>query len=145
MRGANTRVVAPALLVLALLAIWQLYARSGAVDAFILPAPTDVARALWHDRGLLWDNLLVTAQEVGLGVLVDRALEPLAPAHLLGIRRPDHVALAQQRPTCGLARLRRDGGAARRGLRDLREERRCDQDEERGSEPSVMHCSSLRK
>ncbi len=69
MRDVNTRVVLPALLVLALLAIWQLYARSGAVDAFILPAPTDVAQALWRDRGLLWDNLLVTAQEVGLGVL----------------------------------------------------------------------------
>ena len=50
-------------------AIWELYARLGAVDAFILPAPTEVAQALWDDRGLLWDNLLVTAQEVGLGVL----------------------------------------------------------------------------
>jgi putative hydroxymethylpyrimidine transport system permease protein len=69
MRALPARVVAPALLVLALLALWQLYARSGAVDAFILPAPTDIADALWHDRALLWDNLLVTAQEVGLGVL----------------------------------------------------------------------------
>ena len=28
------------------------------------------ATALWDDRGLLWDNFLVTAQEVGLGILV---------------------------------------------------------------------------
>ena len=42
----------------------------GNVDDFILPAPTQVAEALWDDRSLLWHNLLVTAQEVGLGILV---------------------------------------------------------------------------
>jgi NitT/TauT family transport system permease protein/putative hydroxymethylpyrimidine transport system permease protein len=68
--GAIARVVAPALLVLVLLGIWQLYATVGSVDDFILPAPTEVAQAMWQDRALLWDNLLVTAQEVGLGVLV---------------------------------------------------------------------------
>jgi ABC-type nitrate/sulfonate/bicarbonate transport system permease component len=68
--GAVARVVAPALLVLLLLGIWQLYATVGSVDDFILPAPTEVAQAMWEDRALLWDNLLVTAQEVGLGVLV---------------------------------------------------------------------------
>jgi len=68
--GAIARVVAPALLVLALVGIWQLYATVGSVDDFILPAPTEVAQAMWQDRALLWDNLLVTAQEVGLGVLV---------------------------------------------------------------------------
>jgi NitT/TauT family transport system permease protein/putative hydroxymethylpyrimidine transport system permease protein len=67
--GAAARWLPPALLVLALLTIWELYARAGSVDDFILPAPSEVARALWDDRGLLWDNLLVTAQEVGLGVL----------------------------------------------------------------------------
>ena len=59
-----------ALLVLALLGGWEAYARAGGVDALILPAPTAVAQALWDDRGLLWSNLLVTAQEVGLGLLV---------------------------------------------------------------------------
>ncbi len=68
--GVIARVVAPALLGLALLGIWQLYATVGSVDDFILPAPTEVAQAMWQDRALLWDNLLVTAQEVGLGVLV---------------------------------------------------------------------------
>jgi putative hydroxymethylpyrimidine transport system permease protein len=57
-----------ALLALGLLGAWELYARTGAVDDFILPAPTEVAQALWDDRGLLWDNLLVTAQEVVLGL-----------------------------------------------------------------------------
>jgi len=49
---------------------WELYARVGGVDDFILPAPSEIAQALWDDRALLWDNLLVTAQEVALGILV---------------------------------------------------------------------------
>jgi putative hydroxymethylpyrimidine transport system permease protein len=59
-----------ALILLAFLGIWELYARLGPVDAFILPAPDQVASSLWHDRGLLWSNLLVTAQEMVLGLIV---------------------------------------------------------------------------
>jgi ABC-type nitrate/sulfonate/bicarbonate transport system permease component len=58
------------LLVAALVGGWELYADLGGVDDFILPAPSQIATALWDDRGLLWSNLLVTAQEVGLGILV---------------------------------------------------------------------------
>jgi putative hydroxymethylpyrimidine transport system permease protein len=64
------RALAPALLVLGFLGAWQAYADLADVDDFILPAPTEVGRALVDDRALLWDNLLVTAQEVGLGILV---------------------------------------------------------------------------
>jgi ABC-type nitrate/sulfonate/bicarbonate transport system permease component len=53
-----------------LLAAWEAYARSGAVDELLLPAPTQVARSLVDDRALLARNLGVTAQEVGLGLLV---------------------------------------------------------------------------
>lgn len=62
--------IAALLILLVLAGAWEAYARLGNVDDFILPAPTQVADTLWHDRGLLWDNLLVTAQEVGLGILV---------------------------------------------------------------------------
>ncbi|HEX7301099.1 MAG TPA: ABC transporter permease [Solirubrobacteraceae bacterium] len=58
------------LLVAALLGGWELYADVGGVDDFILPAPSQIATALWDDRSLLWSNLLVTGQEVGLGILV---------------------------------------------------------------------------
>lgn len=58
------------LLFLALLAGWQLYVASGAVDRLLLPSPGDIATALWEDRGLLWSNFLVTATEVGLGIAV---------------------------------------------------------------------------
>lgn len=62
--------IAAALILLVLAGAWEAYARLGAVDDFILPAPTQVGQALWDDRALLWDNLLVTAQEVALGILV---------------------------------------------------------------------------
>jgi ABC-type nitrate/sulfonate/bicarbonate transport system permease component len=57
-----------ALVILVLLGGWEAYARLGGIDQFILPAPTQVAQALWDDRGLLADNLLVTGQEVVLGL-----------------------------------------------------------------------------
>ncbi len=57
---------------LALLALligaWEAYCSLSGIDPLVLPAPHEVAQALWEDRGLLWDNLLVTAQEVVLGI-----------------------------------------------------------------------------
>lgn len=63
-----------ALVVLLLAGGWELYARSGAVDDFILPAPSEIAVAGWNDRVLLLDNFWVTAQEVGLGILLSLVL-----------------------------------------------------------------------
>ncbi len=60
--------MAAALVIILLLGGWEAYARLGPIDDFILPAPDQVASSLFHDRGLLWDNLLVTAQEVVLGL-----------------------------------------------------------------------------
>ena len=60
----------PVLLLALLLGAWEAYARLGSVDDFLLPAPSEVARALWDDRALLWDNFAVTAGEVLLGIAV---------------------------------------------------------------------------
>ncbi|HEX5925782.1 MAG TPA: ABC transporter permease [Baekduia sp.] len=60
--------MAAALVIILFLGGWEAYARLGSIDDFILPAPDQVASSLFHDRGLLWDNLLVTAQEVVLGL-----------------------------------------------------------------------------
>jgi len=57
-------------LLLVLLGGWELYAGLGGVDDFLLPAPSQIASALWTDRSLLWDNFTVTAWEVLLGILV---------------------------------------------------------------------------
>ncbi len=61
-----------ALVVLAGLAAWEAVVRAGAVDALILPAPTQVVSALWTDRALLAPDLAVTLYEVlaGLGAAV---------------------------------------------------------------------------
>jgi NitT/TauT family transport system permease protein/putative hydroxymethylpyrimidine transport system permease protein len=62
------RFALPALLALVLLGAWEAYARLGGVDDFLLPAPTQVAAALWNDRALLWNDFVVTAGEVLLGI-----------------------------------------------------------------------------
>jgi ABC-type nitrate/sulfonate/bicarbonate transport system permease component len=59
-----------ALVVLSLIAVWELYVDLGGADPLILPAPHAVAQSLFDDRSLLWSNFLVTAQEVVLGILV---------------------------------------------------------------------------
>jgi len=59
------------LLVLALLiGAWELYVDLGGADPLILPAPHEVAKALYTDRSLLWSNFLVSAEEVLLGIAV---------------------------------------------------------------------------
>jgi putative hydroxymethylpyrimidine transport system permease protein len=65
-RGA----IRPLLLLAVLIGAWQLYADHGSVDELLLPAPSDVASALYRDRSLLLDNLGVTAGEIGLGIVV---------------------------------------------------------------------------
>jgi putative hydroxymethylpyrimidine transport system permease protein len=62
--------IAPLVLLAMFLGAWELYTRVSDVDAFILPAPHEIAQSLYDDRSLLLSNLSVTAQEVGLGVLL---------------------------------------------------------------------------
>ncbi len=65
------RALPAALLLAALIGIWELYVDlHGATFSLILPAPHEVAKALYNDRGLLWSNFLVTAEEVLLGIVV---------------------------------------------------------------------------
>ncbi|HVS28455.1 MAG TPA: ABC transporter permease [Solirubrobacteraceae bacterium] len=59
-----------ALLVLIALGGWEALARLGSIDLLILPAPDQVASALYDDRSLLWHNLAVTGGEVLLGIAV---------------------------------------------------------------------------
>jgi putative hydroxymethylpyrimidine transport system permease protein len=60
--------MAAALLVLAALGAWELIVRAGVVDALLLPAPTHIAQALYEDRAILGEDLLVTGFEVALGL-----------------------------------------------------------------------------
>ena len=59
------------LLFAAILVVWELYVRAKGGDfELVLPAPTEIGETLADDRALLWDNFLVTAAEVGLGILL---------------------------------------------------------------------------
>ncbi len=70
------RLLAPALVVVALIALWQLAAKWDLIaealdiEPFLVPAPSDVAESLWNDRGLLADNALTTLIEIVLGFLI---------------------------------------------------------------------------
>jgi putative hydroxymethylpyrimidine transport system permease protein len=67
------RTLPPVLLLVALLGAWELYVDLGGADPVILPPPHAIAQSLYEDRRLLWSNLLVTGQEVLLGILVAAA------------------------------------------------------------------------
>ena len=58
-----------ALIVVAGLTGWEALVRGGVVDELLLPAPTQVATALWEDWDLLGPDLAVTLQEVLVGLL----------------------------------------------------------------------------
>jgi len=60
--------VSAAVIVLAGLAGWEAIVRLGWVDELLLPAPTQIAEALWTDRGLLAPDLATTTWEVVLGL-----------------------------------------------------------------------------
>ncbi len=66
----------PLLVVALLLAFWQLASRWQPLleffnlQPFLVPAPSEIAQALWSDRGLLLENAGVTALEVVLGLAI---------------------------------------------------------------------------
>ena len=62
------------LLVLVLVGGWEAYVQISGIDEFLLPAPSQVAAALYDDRGLLWSNFAVTASEIGLGIALALAV-----------------------------------------------------------------------
>jgi ABC-type nitrate/sulfonate/bicarbonate transport system permease component len=63
-----SRLLPPLVLALALVGAWELYVQLGGVDRFLLPAPHEVASTLWSDSGAMWQNFLITAREVVLGL-----------------------------------------------------------------------------
>ena len=57
-----------------LIGIWEVYSDAGGSSRrLIIPAPHQVASALYTDRSLLWSNFRVTAGEILLGILVAAA------------------------------------------------------------------------
>jgi len=80
---------APLALVCSLLGAWELYADLGGVQEYLLPAPHQVASALWSNGDMVWRNFAVTAEQVVLGLALALACGiALAVAiHLLPLLR----------------------------------------------------------
>jgi ABC-type nitrate/sulfonate/bicarbonate transport system permease component len=57
----------PAVLVAALLGLWELYARGSGVSPFVLPAPSQVVGALWDYRDEAIRHAVPTLLETGVG------------------------------------------------------------------------------
>jgi ABC-type nitrate/sulfonate/bicarbonate transport system permease component len=68
------RRIAPLLLLVAFVALWQGVASTGWFDDFTLASPTEVARAFGDDHALLLDEAGVTAVEIVLGLAISVAL-----------------------------------------------------------------------
>ena len=66
----------PVLLVVALVAAWQIAASTGfladtlGLESFLVPSPSEIADVMWQDRSLLADNAWVTFYEIVAGFLV---------------------------------------------------------------------------
>jgi putative hydroxymethylpyrimidine transport system permease protein len=87
-RDRALSLLAPLALIAALIGAWQIAADTGALadlldlQSFFVPAPSEIATALWEDRELLLDNAWVTLQEVLLGFAIALALGVLLAAVL---------------------------------------------------------------
>jgi ABC-type nitrate/sulfonate/bicarbonate transport system permease component len=67
---AASRWAPPAALILAVLVLWQFATRIWEIDAWLLPAPTDIVRAAVDARALLAPHTWQTAQETLWGFLL---------------------------------------------------------------------------
>jgi ABC-type nitrate/sulfonate/bicarbonate transport system permease component len=83
-------IFAPAVLILAALGAWELAARwdlladALSIEPFLIPAPSDIAEALWADRDLLAEDGWVTLREIvlGFGLALVAGLAFAAALHL---------------------------------------------------------------
>ncbi len=93
--GALARWLPPLVLLAALIGLWELAAQQGwladglDLDPLLVPAPSEIASALWEDRELLAENAWVTLKEVLAGFAIAVILGTLTAValHLSGFVR----------------------------------------------------------
>jgi NitT/TauT family transport system permease protein len=101
----------PALVIgLSLLAAWQFLSQSGAVANFLLPSPSEVARAFWRgiESGIFWRASRTTLQESMTGFALGAAVAlpigyGIARSRLLASALQPYVAASQALPAVALA------------------------------------------
>jgi NitT/TauT family transport system permease protein/putative hydroxymethylpyrimidine transport system permease protein len=68
-------VLLPAVLLAALIGLWQIAASTGAIaelfslEPYLVPSPAEIAQSLWENRSLLAENAWVTLREILFGIL----------------------------------------------------------------------------
>ncbi len=62
--------LSPLLLLVSLLALWQLWVSAASVASYVIPAPSQVAEAFLDSRQLLWGHVLTTAVEALAGMVL---------------------------------------------------------------------------
>jgi putative hydroxymethylpyrimidine transport system permease protein len=89
MRAWLARWAPPLLLLVALIGGWEAFARLGSVENYLLPAPSEVGRALIEDRHLLLPDAWVTLREVllGFGLALVAGLAAATLLHLSPVAR----------------------------------------------------------
>jgi NitT/TauT family transport system permease protein len=108
----TARVLAPALLGVALLALWQSAVTLGGMPKAVLPGPADVASRLWRDLGsstLPW-RTAVTLGEALAGCLLAAAIAlpigyAVARSRLVEAATSPYIAASQAVPAVALAPL----------------------------------------
>jgi NitT/TauT family transport system permease protein len=72
-RLLSTRVVAPGVLILVALALWEAAVRLMAVPPYLLPTPSDIAHEITSKPQLLFEHGMTTFQEILLGFIAGTA------------------------------------------------------------------------
>ncbi len=73
------RALAPALVFLAVVALWEIWVRAAGIQGFLLPPPSEIIRTLRHEWPVVWPAGLFTLREA-LGGLIGGALLGTAAA-----------------------------------------------------------------
>lgn len=83
---AAQRFSAPVVGIVVFLAVWESFVRVFGVQRFILLAPSKILRQLVEAPGFFWDNTLVTARHMAIGLAISLVLAVLVGALLTASR-----------------------------------------------------------
>ena len=69
--------IMPVLCLIVVLAVWEFSVQFFGIDLYVLPAPSDIAKAIGSEFGTLWMHSMVTLQEAVIGLLIATVLAVL--------------------------------------------------------------------
>ena len=62
--------IMPVLCLIVVLAVWEFSVQFFGIDLYVLPAPSDIVKAIGSEFGTLWMHSMVTLQEAVIGLLI---------------------------------------------------------------------------